>query len=222
MDFEEMKVIWDSQNAEPLFAVNEAGLHAAVRQKARTFARRILWRDAREISIGVVASAGLLVFSWTLVFWDEDRWRSVLGPGAEVSHGDAVMMLASSALFLWYGLYHFLGRKRQERRERQFESSLRGDIDRALAQIDYQIRRARGMVRWGLLPLALGSGLGLYVFGTIVPTPMAVWLLMPLVMIPAFILDARCKRRPITTELLPLKQEFEALRRKLTAPERVT
>jgi hypothetical protein len=216
MDFEEMKVIWDSQNKEPLYAVDEAGLHASVRRKTRAFARRIFWRDVREISIGLASGAGFFVFGWTLIAWDEARWRSLLGPGAEVSRWDAVMMLAASALFLHYALYHFVGRKRQERRERQFESSLRGDIDRTLAQTEYQIRMAQGAVWWGLIPLAVATGLGLYVICTIVPTPLAVWLLIPVVMVPAFVLDIRCKRRPIRTELLPLKQEFESLRHKLT------
>ncbi|CAN5476260.1 hypothetical protein BH18VER2_BH18VER2_14890 [soil metagenome] len=33
MEFAEMKVIWDSQNEEPLYAMNEAALHATVQRR---------------------------------------------------------------------------------------------------------------------------------------------------------------------------------------------
>lgn len=219
MDFEEMKVVWDSQTNEPLYAVNEAVLHQSVRRKSRALTRRIFWREAREISIGLISAAGFLLFGWALLVWDEQRWIRALGGEADVARWHALLMLTASALFLHYALYHFIGRKRQERRSRQFESSLRGDIDRTLAEADYRIRMAQNAVWWGLIPLAVATGMALLVVATITPTPPAVWLLIPAVMIPAFVLDLRCKRRPIRNELLPLKQEFEVLRAKLLEAE---
>jgi len=222
MDFEELKVIWDSQNDRPLYAVDEEGLHATVRRQSHAFARRMFWRDAREIGTGLTAAACLLTFAWVLASWDEGRLRRLLGPEVDVSRGDALMMLAASALWLFYALYQFVGRKRQERRERDFEPTLRGDLDRTLAQTEYRIRMARGAVSWGVVPVGLATLLFAYVICKLVPTPPAVWLLAAIVIPLSFAVDAWVKRRPLQTELLAQKRELESLRRKLTEPERPT
>lgn len=53
----------------------------------------------------------------------------------------------------------FLARKRQQRRVEVFDSSLRGDVERALAQTDFQIGLARSIVWWGLIPVWLAGAL---------------------------------------------------------------
>ncbi|MGH8021629.1 MAG: hypothetical protein ACREIA_25765 [Opitutaceae bacterium] len=215
-----MKIIWDSQNREPLYAVNEVALYASVRRKNRRFRRRVFWRDVREVGIGLLAGSGFLVFGSMLAFWDENQLRSLLGSEVEVSRWDALIMLIASALALLFALHHLIGRMRQDRRERQFESSLRGDIDRTLAQTDYQIRVARAIFWWDVIPTGLATVMFTYVIYKIVLTPPAVWLLAAIVIPLGIASDLWCKRRPIRTELLPLKQEFEALRRKLVETER--
>ena len=62
MEFEEMKVVWDAQNQEPLYAVYESGLRARMEQSVREFNKGIFWRDAREIGIGLVVGL-LFVFA---------------------------------------------------------------------------------------------------------------------------------------------------------------
>jgi hypothetical protein len=220
MNFEEMKVIWSSQDGEPLYAIDETELRASVRRRSHAFMRRMFWRDVREIGIGLVSATAFLVFGVTLAAGTEDRWRDLLGPGVEVSRRDALAMLAVSALWLFFAGYQLVGRKRQERRERLFEPSLRGDLDRTISQTDYRIRMGRTVVWWGLLPVWLATVLFLHVLMRIVATPPAVLILAAIVIPAGFAIDLIWKRRPIRTELLPLKREFEALRNKLTASER--
>jgi hypothetical protein len=220
MDFEELRVIWNSQDDRPLYAINEAGLHEHVRRKSRAFMRRNFWRDFREIAVGLVAGAGFLVFGGMLVLENEDRWRLWLGPDVEVSRWDALTMVVVSGLWLFFASYQLICRKRQEQRERRFESSLRGDIDRTISRTEHQIRMARSIVWWGLLPVWLATLLFVYVIVKLVPTPPTVLLLAAIVIPLGFGIDLLHKRRPLRTELLPLKQEFESLRRKLTEPER--
>ena len=45
MEFEDMKVIWDSQEKAPLYAMNEEGLHDLLRGKGRKFRRLIFWQQ---------------------------------------------------------------------------------------------------------------------------------------------------------------------------------
>jgi hypothetical protein len=111
---------------------------------------------------------------------------------------------------------------RQEQRERRFEPSLRGDLDRTISQAEYRIRMATSIVWWGLLPVWLATLLFVNVLFNLVPTPPAVLILAAIVVPVGFALDILFKRRPIRNELLPLKQEFESLRRKLAESERRT
>jgi hypothetical protein len=222
MNFEQMRVIWNSQNDEPLYAIDQAALHASVRRKSRALRRRVFWRDVREISIGLLAAAGFLVFGGMLALGREDGWRRLLGADVEVSRSDAVTMLLVSGLWLFFAAYQLVSRMRQEQRERRFEPSLRGDLDRTISQAEYRIRMATSIVWWGLLPVWLATLLFVNVLFNLVPTPPAVLILAAIVIPVGFALDILVKRRPIRTELVPLKREFESLRRTLTDSERRT
>ncbi len=220
MDFEELRVIWNSQNSRPLYAIDEATLRERVRRRNRAFLRRVLWRDAREIAIGLAAGAGLLVFGAMLVLEDEGRWRLWFGPGVRMSRWDAFLLLIGSGLWLFFACYQVVARKRQEQRERRFESSLRGDIDRTISRTAHEIRMLRSIVWWGLVPVWVATALFVYVIVTLVPTPPMALLLASIVVPAGFVVDLLYKRRPLRTELLPLKQEFESLRHTLMESER--
>lgn len=222
MDFEEMRVIWDSQNDEPLYAIDHAALHASVRRKRRAFVRRVLWRDIREISIGLLAGVGFFAFGGMLAFGHQDRSRRLFGADVEVSRLDAATLLVVSGLWLFVAAYQLVSRRRQQQRERRFHPSLLGDLDRTISQTDYRIRMAASVVWWGLLPVWLATTLFVYVLFNLVSTPPAVLILAAIVVPVGFALDVLFKRRPMRTELLPLKQEFESLRRTLTESERPT
>ena len=54
MEFEEMKKIWDTQNNEPMYAINEAALHQRIRAKRN----RAKWNaDFTEVGLVVIAIA---------------------------------------------------------------------------------------------------------------------------------------------------------------------
>jgi hypothetical protein len=118
--------------------------------------------------------------------------------------------------------YQIVSRARQQQRERRFEPSLRGDLDRTISQTEYRIRMATSIVWWGLLPVWLATVLFVGVLFNLVATPPTVLILAVSVIPVGFALDILFKRRPIRNELLPLKQEFESLRRKLAESERRT
>ena len=219
MDFEEMRVVWDSQSDESLYAIDQAALHASVRRRSRAFMRRVLWRDIREISIGLLAGTGFFVFGGMLAFGHEDRWRRLFGADVEGSRWDAATLVVVSGLWLFVAAYQLVTRRRQEQTERRVEPSLRGDLDRTISQIDFRIRMATSVVWWGLLPVWLATVLFVYVLFNLVSTPPAVLILAAIVVPVGFALDVLFKRRPMRTELLPLKRELESLRRTLTESE---
>lgn len=222
MDYDDIKVIWDSQNEAPLYAVNEAGLRAGIQRQHRAFVRRIFWRDVRDIGIGLVYGAGILVFGGILAFDREDRWRSLLGTNIELSHAEILLLLVAAGLWLFSAGYQFVERRRQEKRARQFESSLRGDLDRTLAHTEHQIRMGKSALWWSVLPVWLSTALFIHILIRLVPTPPGVLILAAIVIPMGFALDLHCKRRPLEAELLPQQRKFETLRRKLMEADRST
>ncbi len=217
MDFEEMKVIWDSQNNEPLYAVDTRGLQAVVRSKRHEFERRIFWRGAREIGIGVAMGALLLYLAGVgatggmLPGWISRR--------VAVSGADLLALAGAAGLWLFYAVFQWVERRRQERREHTFEASLRGDLDRVLARTAQQLRLARNAVWWGVIPVWIATVLFCLTILKLAGASVGLRLLMTAVVALGSVFDLRCKRRPIANELLPLQEEFQALRAKLAEPE---
>ena len=219
MNFEEMKVLWDSQNEEPLYAVNQAGLRAMLLQDSRDFRRAVLWRDLREITIGVVASAGFLMFGGLLTLGQPERLVSWFNVKVAPTAGDLVAMILAAVLWLHYALWQYAGRKRQERRERQFAASVLGDLDREIARTEYQIRLAQNVLWWGVLPVWAATFLFLFVTSRLLDVSGWIVLVAAAVFLGAAVLDLRWKQRPIQRNLLPRKHELASLREKLNASE---
>jgi len=57
MEFSEMKMVWDSQNQEPLYAMNEGALQAIVQRKNQESERCLSRCFATEITIGMICGA---------------------------------------------------------------------------------------------------------------------------------------------------------------------
>jgi hypothetical protein len=135
MDFEEMKMIWDTQNAEPLYAVNERALRHSVRGKTRRLKRIIVFFETSVLVTTVGLSAMYLI--------------------SPLLRGQQYERFVSAAILLGAAAYFFVGISSRRRREAGFEPSLLGEIDKGLWQVRHHVSRARG-VRWSLLtPLTL-------------------------------------------------------------------
>ena len=70
MEFNERKMIWDSRNQEPLYAMNEAGLHAVVQPKNQEWNRCLSRCFAAEITVGLLCGGLILVGMNVLSFGD--------------------------------------------------------------------------------------------------------------------------------------------------------
>ncbi len=163
MDFEEMKGIWDSQNEEPLYALNETALHAMVRRRSEHVHRCAAHSHRFEILTGAAFGIGMFVITGILAWSDPaglitHSWIKVPPTG-----GDLAVLAFCGAIWIYYASYMWGARQRQLRREEDFASTLRGDLDRALAHLEFQIRMARSIVWWGLVPCWFGASLGIVV-----------------------------------------------------------
>src|SRR5579862_9529825 len=110
MNLEDLIVIWNSQAKEPLFALNEAALHAIVRRRNKSVERCAALRYAVEISLGslcgivMLLAAGMVALGHS--FWA--HWPRVPARG-----WDVVSLLFAGALWFYYAAYMNHARRRQ-------------------------------------------------------------------------------------------------------------
>ncbi len=215
MEFSELKMIWDSQNEEPLYAMNEAALHRVVRRRSEEINRCMSRCYLMEIASGFIFGGFMLVCAGALAFGNAAWLATFSWIKVTVSRWDSAALFVASAIWFYYGAYMYLARKRQLRREELFDSTLRGDIDRALAQTEFQVRVARRIVWWGLIPVWVATGLWVLTVFHLAAKPTWVYFFMGTVMIVALAAVVATKQRAITNRYEPRRRELEALRAKL-------
>ncbi len=137
MEFEEMKKIWDAQNGQAMYAIDETALHNNVIKK-KNKARRTA--DLTEkIFIGANIVAGLMIVVPTIIK------ENVMISGSLM----AVMMFFTAG-------YIFNKRKKRLASQDDFEKSVIGDLDNAISTADYQVNFSKSS-RYYLLSIVVLS-----------------------------------------------------------------
>lgn len=191
MDFEELQVIWNSQNNEKMYAVNENALHAYIQRKGRSIEHTLNFFEF--VLIGV----NLLVGIWLTI------------ESLDNTNPSPQSILA--VFYLVFAVYGFIRHLIRRDEEKPFDQTILGELDKALWRVDYLIRQGRVVIVWYLLPLALILGVMsvfdnrlLLAFGMMVVVTVATYL------------GYRWELRKIHQ---PKKHNLETLREKLTAQE---
>ena len=135
MELDEMKLIWDSQKNEPLFAINQEAVHNRIQDKGQAVASTLNKFDLLMIGMNLVVGILLLVDTFT-----ED--------GAAYEYVLPILYL----LFFAYSIYR---RYAHQQEVRHFAPTVLGDLDKALWQVNYLIKQSRQMIWWYLLPMLL-------------------------------------------------------------------
>jgi hypothetical protein len=140
MEFDDVKKIWDSQNNELLYAINEKALHKRIlAKKQQTFH---ITNVTELLSIISCGSAGCFVFFMTYY-----------------NSGNIFLYLMSGWMFIT-ALYFLVGRIRRMRGDTRFDRSMRGDLQHAVSVATYQVRISQ-LMRWNILPMGLLTLLGI-------------------------------------------------------------
>lgn len=142
MEFDEMKKIWDEQNQEALYAINEAALHRSIRSKKKR-ANRL--SNINDIGLTIIALLTAVTYISLEIIWEQPSIYDYMVP----------VILVGIAVYVWSG------RIRRKQEEGRFERSMLGDLDHAIANVQYEARRAQTMVWWFLLPLAIPTFLNM-------------------------------------------------------------
>jgi hypothetical protein len=190
-NFEEMQSVWNNQNDEKLFAVNETVLHAYIKHKGRTISNLLGLFEWVMIVLNLLVGIALVV---DLIHNSESGYRLVL-----------------PVMYLTFSAYALLRRLKRRANEVRFRPTILGELDKAIWQINYLIRQGQMVMIWYVLPLVLA--LSVTVFYNQEP----LWTLVPtLTLIPLLYFGVRWE---INKWHIPKKRDLEALREKLIAQE---
>jgi hypothetical protein len=150
MNLDDLMAVWRSQDAAPLHDVNQTLLHLALRQEEAKWQkqrRRERW-IIYVFSAGVVV--GMAVFLAMMIYFRGHR------PEKVVSGWDLALPIVGAAAALLAGGAIHEGHRAQARREQRFGESLRNQLYRSIAQLDYAATSAR---RTSVLVMVLLGGI---------------------------------------------------------------
>ncbi len=133
MKFEEMKKIWDEQNNEHMYVINETRLRATIeekKKKASGLVNKMEW-----MLIGTNTITGIVVLSMNFI----------KSPGGLYPNLLAFLMLGM-------GAYIMVRRVRRLKHEHQFDRTMLGDLEHAISNATYKERLSFGMLLY-LIPV---------------------------------------------------------------------
>src|SRR5215204_3589615 len=142
MEFEELRKIWDAQNDQPLYAINEKAMYNLILSKKKQ-AHHIT--NISELLIVIVYFiTGSVVL--TMNFYDQSS---------------NISMYVLSAWMLGSALFILVNRIRRIKDGNRFDRSMSGDLDHAISVAAYQVRISQIML-WNILPIGALTILGLW------------------------------------------------------------
>ena len=187
MEFEELQVLWNKQDSERLFAINEDAMYRSIQRKRRSVERLLDLLEWMMIGVNLIVA---------IVLWvDTVRYA-----------GPQFQLIISGMYGLYLGVA--LARRAIRRRgQEQFEESMLGELDKAIWGMDYLIRQSRGIVWWYLAPVLLVAAALLALNGK------GVWALaLVLGVLPLSYFGSRWEVRRF---FLPKRRNLVALRKRL-------
>jgi hypothetical protein len=191
MDFEELQVIWNNQNDEKMYAINENMLHAYVKKKGRSINNTLNFFEF--ILIGVNLFVGI--------------WLTI----ESLDNNPLSNQFILAVFYLAFAVYGLIRKLMRRNEEKPFAHTMVGELDKAIWRIEYLMKQSLNAILLYLLPLVLIIGV-MSIFDTrLLPT-----LGMLAVVTVASYFGHQWEFRKFH---LPKKRNLEALREKLTIRE---
>lgn len=135
MEFEEMKKVWDQQNNQPLYVIDEKALHNRVHTKMSTI------RKATSVS------------EWMLILINLGT-GVILISANPLKQGNNIFLSVEAVWMFGIVAYLIISHIRRLRASRKFDRSINGDLDHAISLAGYQMHLSQ-IVRWNMLPLGI-------------------------------------------------------------------
>jgi len=121
MNFEKLQVIWNSQSNENKYTINESTLHNYIKRKGKSINYKVNIQEF--VLIGVNLSVGMQLVIGAL--------------HAGIRSPQSILAVFYLALAV-YGLVRRLGRRKKEK---PFDHTMLGELDKAIWRIDYLMQQ---------------------------------------------------------------------------------
>jgi len=141
MEFDELKKVWDSQNDTPMYVINQDAMHRIIVQRKNQAVH--ITNFTELLAIIVNAATGAFMLSTTLA-----------------KNPDAIFLYLLSGWMFLTAIYVLLIRIKRMKSHAQFDRSMRGELDFALATATHQVRFSQ-LMRWNIVPITTFILLGL-------------------------------------------------------------
>jgi hypothetical protein len=133
MEFDEMKKIWDAQNNQPLYVMDEKALHNRI-QLNMNKVRRLTNISDWMLMLIYLGTGAVLV------------GRNAFKPGANI------FLYLEAAWLVGIVMYLLVSHIRKLRASRRFDRSIQGDLDHAISLTSYQMHISQ-IIRWNFIPM---------------------------------------------------------------------
>ena len=146
MDFENLQAIWDTQNAKPVFAMQDARLLVALyqqREHSRRRAFRIYFGVMYGAALLMLAVIAALVATFRNITSLMHRYSRFTHNGFAISAWDYAGLAVAAGALVALVVPLYLERKKHERAQQIFAPTLREELDRGIAQLDFVMRLDR-------------------------------------------------------------------------------
>ena len=138
MEFENLQAIWDTQHDKPVFAMKDPRLVVALYQQREQSRRRLFRQQFAPMYVAMplmVAGVGFIFFA----FFMKSLNIKNIARDFPMSAWDGVAFAVAAGAFLAVVAPMYLERKKHERTQNVFAPSLREELDRGIAQLDFEM-----------------------------------------------------------------------------------
>ncbi|MBS0660503.1 MAG: hypothetical protein JSR82_19960 [Verrucomicrobia bacterium] len=220
MNLDQLQRVWDAQRQSPLYALDESALLQLVQGRNAASERRAITRYRWEIALGLACGLLMLVVAALLAFApDRSGWLAGW-IRTEVGRWEVPALLVAGAIWFYFAAYLRRARHTLAQAGETFDADLRGEIQRSLARLEFQISHARSVVLRGLVPVWVAAGLWVVVLFRLVDSPPAGYLLLATLWAAAFVQQTRAQLEAIDTRYAPERRELQSLQRQLAEESR--
>jgi hypothetical protein len=143
MDFDNLQAIWDTQNEKPVFAMQDARLLVALYQQREESRRRAFRLHFAPMYVAALAMLAAIVSTIATFRNIDSLMRRFKGRfthnGFAMSAWDYAGLAVAAGALLAIVVPLYRERKKHERTQKIFAPTLREELDRGIAQLDFTI-----------------------------------------------------------------------------------
>jgi di/tricarboxylate transporter len=178
MEFENLRAIWNTQNERPVYSLDDSRLAVGLYQQREESSRRLFRQQLGPVLLALFIAVGnALVFR--AFFTKTTQNLRFTGTDPRMSVWDGVALAGAAIAVVAVAVSRYIQRRRHERTQNVFAPSLREELERGIAQLDFEFS-LYGKPQTARLGAAFSFGIAVFFweFGRLVGVPHP-WMMLP-------------------------------------------